>query len=130
MKWSVLPLLLSIVACGPATNRGNGDDGNGGGHDGVGSGSDGCSDSAKLVYVVDENNKLSQFDPTTKTFHDLGTLTCQASFGGTPFSMGVDRTATAFVLYSTGEVFKVDTSSPSLTCTKTSYTPQMGLTQF
>ena len=42
----------------------------------VGSGDDGCSAASKLVYVVDENNKLSQFDPTTKTFHDLGTLNC------------------------------------------------------
>jgi hypothetical protein len=128
MKWSVLPLLASILACGPATRNGNGDDGNGGGGDGAGSGSDGCSASAKLVYVVDEGNKLSQFDPTTKTFHDLGTLTCPASLGGTPFSMGVDRGATAWVLYSSGEVFKVDTGT--LMCTKTSYAAQLGLVQF
>jgi len=105
-----------------------GTDSNNGSNGSNGSGSDGCSDAAKLVYVVDENNKLSQFDPTTKTFHDLGTLSCPASAGGTPFSMGVDRTATAWVLYSSGELFHVDTTS--LACTKTTWATQLGLQQF
>jgi len=133
MKWSVLPLLLILavsVACGPSTRDPNqfGTDSNNGSNGSNGSGSDGCSDAAKLVYVVDENNKLSQFDPTTKTFHDLGTLSCPASLGGTPFSMGVDRTATAWVLYSSGELFHVDTAS--LACTKTTWATQLGLQQF
>ena len=46
--------------------------GSGGGN--AAAATDGCSDAAKLVYVVDENNKFSQFDPATKTFMDLGTL--------------------------------------------------------
>jgi hypothetical protein len=107
-------------------------DGHGNGHDSSGGGggdaANDCSDSAKLVYVVDQNNTLSQFDPSTKMFHDLGQLNCPAQIGATPFSMGIDRTATAYVLYNSGELFKVDTTS--LACTKTSWVTQLGLLQF
>jgi hypothetical protein len=125
-------LLAALVGCGPSSR--NGDDGFGGGGvdaSNVGSGSgggEGCSDAAKLVYVVDEDNQLSQFDGSTKTFHDLGTLSCPAQAGATPFSMGVDRTATAWVLYSSGELFSVDTTS--LACTKTTWSHPNGLMQF
>ena len=134
-------LLASVLlfACGPATR---GDDGPGNGNtgpdannnNGNGSGSgnqDGCSDAAKLIYVVDSNNQLSSFDGATKTFHDLGTLNCPAASGAQPFSMSVDRNATAYVLYSgvdqlsgnitSTEIFKVDTTQASLPCTKTSF---------
>jgi hypothetical protein len=125
---------LTLVACGPSSSRpdgngGGGGDGNGGGG---GDGNDGCTDAAKLIYVVDSNNQLSTFDGSTKTFKDLGALNCPASAGMTPFSMGVDRTATAYVLYSDGlsdgELFKVDTTS--LACTKTAWTTKLGLQQF
>jgi hypothetical protein len=120
-------VLLTFSACGPGSDRG--DDGSGGdGGSGSGSGNqDGCSDAAKLVYVVDSNNTFSKFDPATKTFSDIGQLACPTS-GGQPFSMGVDRNATAWVLYDTGELFKVDTSN--LNCTKTTWASQQGLLQF
>jgi len=116
-------ILVALVGCGPASRNGNGDDGttdanpNGGGDGNPNS--NGCSAAAMLVYVVDQNNQLSTFDPATKTFHDLGTLNCPATAGGTPFSMGIDRNATAWVEYSSSELFKVDTTS--LACTKTSF---------
>jgi hypothetical protein len=143
MKRTVLPLLLGIpvlVACGPST-RGDdfaGNDGRtgSGGSGSGGSGDDGCSAASKLVYVVDSNNKLSQFDPTTKAFTDLGTLNCPAPDPSyQPFSMGVDRNATAYVLYVSQtnngtsttingtKLFKVDTTSTALTCTATAFTP-------
>src|SRR5664279_3841245 len=134
MKRTVLPLLLGItvlVACGPNSRGddfGNGDGGNGSGGSG-GSGNDGCSDASKLVYVVDENKQLSQFDPVAKTFHDLGTLNCPAATGLQPFSMGVDRNANAYVLYAdqsgggaASKVFKVDTNTAGLPCTATTFT--------
>src|SRR5262245_52610451 len=93
-------------ACGPASSRPPDAKGGGDGNGGNGDGNDGCSDSAKLVYVVDVNHKLSTFHPPTKMFHDLGTLSCPSMFGATPFSMGIDRTPTAWVLYSSGELFK------------------------
>ena len=73
-----------LLACGPS---GRGDDGGGddtntgadGGGSGSGSNQENCTDAAKLVYVVDSNNTLSTFDPATKTFHDLGALSCPAT---------------------------------------------------
>ncbi len=126
MKGSTLVLVL-LAACGGPQDRPNGGDDTPGA-DAPGSNSDGCSDEAKSVYVVDQNNTLSRFDPPTKAFVDLGHLNCPASFGGTPFSMGIDRTATAWVLYSTGELFRVDTTS--LNCTKSTWASQSGLLEF
>ncbi|MDQ3339911.1 MAG: hypothetical protein M4D80_32530 [Myxococcota bacterium] len=124
MKYFVCALL---VACGGPSDRPP-DSGNNTGGEGNGSSGDGCSDEAKAVYVVDQNNTLSRFSPPTKTFMDLGKLNCPSSFGATPFSMGIDRTALAWVLYSSGELFRVDTTS--LNCTKSTWSPQAGLQQF
>jgi hypothetical protein len=129
MKRNLL-VVLALIGCGPGSRNGDGDDDNtpdsngGGGGDGGNSG-DGCSDASKLVYVVDENNKLSTFNPPTKVFADLGTLNCPAQFLATPFSMGIDRNATAWVLYSSGELFRVDTAN-NLACTKSSWQPGRG----
>jgi hypothetical protein len=59
---------------------------------------------------------------------DIGQLSCPAQALATPFSMGIDRNATAWVLYSSGELFRVDTTS--LACTKSAWTQQAGLAQF
>ena len=136
-------LLLScaLVACGPS-GRGDdiGGDDTGGSGDGGGSNQDNCSEASKLVYVVDSNNTMSQFDPATKTFKDLGPLTCQAPSGFNTFSMGVDRNATAYVLYVkadtlTGDpldskLFRVDTTATGLPCTATSFTPDPSMKEF
>ena len=139
-------LSCALVACGPSgrgddVGGGGGDGGNGNG-DGNGSGSNGdnCSEASKLVYVVDSNNQLSQFDPTTKLFKDLGVLACPAGSGFTPFSMGVDRNATAYVLYVNADpisgnpidskIFKVDTTATGLPCTATSFTPLSTMLEF
>ena len=121
-------LVLELAACGPnqrdpSTNPdgSGGGDGNGGGGDGSGTNGDGCSDEAKLVYVVDQNRKLSQFNPPTKTFTDLGTLACPAG-GASPFSMAIARDATAYILYDNGELFRVETKN-NLACTKTAWVP-------
>ncbi|HWU86937.1 MAG TPA: hypothetical protein VN253_06665 [Kofleriaceae bacterium] len=127
-------IVLGLAAgCGPS-DRGTGGGGGGtgdlpdsnpnpGGNPGGGNGnSDGCSDEAKLVYVVDDDGRLSQFDPPTKTFHDLGSLSCPAPLSATPFSMGIDRDANAWVLYSNGELFRVETKN-NLACTKAAWSP-------
>jgi hypothetical protein len=138
-------LATFLIACGPNTRGDDDDNGNTGVDSGNGSGSgsgnqDGCSDAAKLVYVVDSNNTLSSFDPATKTFKDLGTLSCAAASGAQPFSMGVDRNATAYVLYSgvnpltgdptSAEIFKVDTTKAGLPCTKTTFAGTADFMQF
>jgi hypothetical protein len=122
-------LSLGLVACGPSGRDENtGDDDGSGSGSGSGSGNmEGCSDAAKLVYVVDTSNKFSKFDPMTKTFSDLGTLNCPAS-GAQPFSMGVDRDAVAWVLYTNGKVYRVDTTT--LACTASSWSTQGSLFEF
>ncbi len=133
LNTAVLAGAIALVGCGPATRNPNGGDDDSttdanNNNNGDGGNDLGCSAAAMLVYTVDQDNKLSTFNPANKTFSDLGTLSCPASGGATPFSMGVDRTATAWVLYSDGELFHVDTTS--LACTKTSWTAQNGLMQF
>lgn len=128
----VLFACFFLVACGsdrtrPGNHGGSNADGSLSGDGGIASG-DGCSDQAKLVYVVDENNTFSSFKPDTLTLTDIGTLKCPAQFGATPFSMSVDRTATAWVLYNSGEVFKVNTQT--LACSKTSFAQSNGFVNF
>lgn len=138
-------VFLALAACGNsvATTGGTGGGGNqdggsgggasfGGGSGGAGGGASGsgggggatswdggCPDEAKTVYVVDADRTFSAFDPKTGTFRDIGQLACPAAAAATPFSMAVDRGATAWVLYSSGELFKVSTAT--LTCVKTAF---------
>jgi hypothetical protein len=89
---------------------------------GAAAAADGCSEAAKLIYVVDEDGRFSSFNPATTppSFVDIAReLTCPAQPGffglvkPTPYSMSVDRNAAAWVLYSTGELFRVDTAQGS-----------------
>jgi hypothetical protein len=150
MKRTVLAVGLGLslaAACGPSSrgdNFGNdGGNGSGGGSgSGNGSGGDGCSASAKLIYTVDQTNKLYSFDPTTKSFTSLGTLNCVSgndpTFGPDfePFSMGVDRNSQAYVLFVdqisglAPKIYKVDTQTAGLPCTLTSFSPPSGLAEF
>lgn len=88
-----------------------------------------CSaDGVDLIYVVDETYRLLSFDPRLvgmgDPFRQIGQLACPAGpavpgWIGTvaPFSMAVDREATAHVLYSSGEIFHVSTQNASCTAT-------------
>lgn len=122
-------IVLAVAACGPSPrHHGDGDGPDAGNDNGGGDGgdtgnpnSDGCSDDAKLIYVVDEGYQLSQFDPKTQSFKDLGTLSCPAG-SATPFSMAIARDASAWVLYSNGDLYHVDTKDPHLACTKSAWT--------
>ena len=109
-----------LVACGPAPRHdGTGDDDNTGPDAYVGN--NGCAMGTESIYTIDQfNYRLSRFDPATKTFADLGSLACPSSGGGTPFSMSIDRQANAYVLYNTGELFRV--AIAGLQCTKTTWT--------
>lgn len=87
---------------------------------------DNCVDAAKLIYVVGTGNELYSFYPPTLEFKQIGKLTCPVQGGPatgipTPFSMAVDRTGSAWVLYSDGNVFRVDVTNA--TCKNTAYEP-------
>lgn len=114
-----------VQACGSQTcQNGACVTGNGGG------GSNNCATGTQLIYVVDDSNDFLSFDPTTNTFTKLGVLSCNASsawpgFGGGqafPFSMSVSRAGNAWVLYSSGQIFKVPISDPTQ-CTDSGFTP-------
>ncbi|HEX4451174.1 MAG TPA: hypothetical protein VH143_09905 [Kofleriaceae bacterium] len=148
MRQSAVVLLVLACACGPNSRSSPGGDddsggdaggggGGGGGAGGGGSatGSDGCSDDAKLIYVVDQNNKLAKFDPSTKMFAQLGTLSCPAGTDSQgdpaePFSMAVDRNAQAYVLFSDDKIYKVDTTQTALPCTATTWKKTSSLAEF
>lgn len=127
--WSVVLVVAVVIACGPPSRNSPDGAGGGGGSGDANGSSSGCSDAAKAVYVIDQlSNHLSRFDPASKTFTDLGQLHCPTALGASPFSMSVDRTATAWVLYDSGELFKVDIAS--LACAPTTWTTQQGLKVF
>ncbi|MEO8704000.1 MAG: hypothetical protein ABI867_28375 [Kofleriaceae bacterium] len=78
------------------------------------------ADGVELIYVVDTSNNFLSFDPRKlpdDPFHLIGRLDC-TSFG-TPFSMSVDRGGIAWVLYSSGELFRV--SIQDAKCQPTTY---------
>jgi hypothetical protein len=74
---------------------------------------DDCSDAAKLVYVIDADGTFSSFAPDTLAFHEIGKVKCASS--GSPFSMSVDRSGAGWVVYDSGELFKVSTSDGQCT---------------
>ena len=70
-----------------------------------------CTEASQWIYTVDgSSSMLSRFDPATLTFTDIAMLNCPASSGG-PFSMAVDQNAVAWVVYSDGSLYKVDTGT-------------------
>jgi hypothetical protein len=84
------------------------------------------ADGVDLVYVVDEQNDFMSFDPRKlpgDPFTMIGTLSCPTQgpsiqTNGTtvmPFSMSVDRDGTAWVLYTSGELFRVSLTDASCT---------------
>jgi len=88
---------------------------------------DNCTDAAKLIYVVGNGNELVSFHPPTLAFNTIGKLACPVQGGPatgipTPFSMAVDRTGSAWVLYDDGNLFRVDVTDAS--CKGTAYVPE------
>jgi hypothetical protein len=83
------------------------------------------ADGVELIYVVDTSNNFLSFDPRKlpdDPFHLIGRLDCSSY--GTPFSMSVDRGGIAWVLYSTGELFRV--SIENAKCQATGFRPGTG----
>jgi hypothetical protein len=71
---------------------------------------DRCPDAgATYIYLVTESNNLIFYDPPSGTFGLVHSLDCPLIADSSPFSMAVDRTGLAYVLYADGELFKVST---------------------
>jgi hypothetical protein len=62
------------------------------------------------VYAITEEGALFRFYPPSATFDLIGYLDCVGETS-TPFSMGVDRSGIAWVEYSDGTLFRVDTAN-------------------
>jgi hypothetical protein len=75
---------------------------------------DDCAPAAKLVYLLSREGKLYSFNPGVSglaAYSEIGTLSCGST--GEPQTMAVDRKANAYVFYTSGEMFQVDTSNAS-----------------
>jgi hypothetical protein len=87
-----------------------------------------CPDAAAtLVYLISGDNVLFSFNPPTLALAEIGQIACPSS--STPYSMAVNRKGTAYVVFQSGELFKVSTGTAA--CTATPYAPgQFGFTTF
>jgi|GEM_PF-881783 len=73
-----------------------------------------CKPGTLFIYVANTENHLMRFDPISATFTDVGLLACETGWlAGTPFSMAIDRQATAWILYDDGKIFRVSTDDAS-----------------
>lgn len=80
-----------------------------------------CIDRAKLVYLLSSSDELLAFYPDQLLIKPVGTLACNGPDIGSPFSMAVDRNASAWVMYSGGmqgpSIFEVSTLDASCKAT-------------
>ena len=93
-----------------------------------------CGAAARTIYVVTSDDELMSFEPAmdAHTFTSIGRLQCPAGpewperGGGaaSPYSMAVGRHGSAWVLYTSGELFEVSTADAS--CRPTSFVPGRG----
>ena len=86
-----------------------------------------CAQETKQIYVVATDKVLYRFYPETLKFVRVGPLACPTTAG--TFSMAIDRRGTAWVEYTDGRLFAVNTSNGS--CKATAFPPgQTGFTTF
>lgn len=86
-----------------------------------------CADSVKQIFVLATDKALYRFYPDKLSFVRVGQVACPTSAG--TFSMAIDRRGTAWVEYTDGRLFAVDTNNAS--CRVTSFRPgQTGFETF
>jgi hypothetical protein len=78
-----------------------------------------CPDAGStFIYVVGSGSDLYSFYPPMVAFTRIGTLHCPVQqTSANPFSMAVDRTGVAYVLYTDGELFRVSTATAACEAT-------------
>jgi hypothetical protein len=88
-----------------------------------------CPDAGStLVYVITAQNELFSFYPPTLAFTKIGTISCPGSNGATPYSMAVNRTGTAYSVFTDGTLWQISTANAA--CKPTSYVPAVNGTPF
>jgi hypothetical protein len=86
-----------------------------------------CAEETQQIYVLGSNKGLYRFYPATATYTHVGQLGCPS--GGGTFSMAIDRRGVAWVVYTDGRLFQVDTHDAK--CKATSFQPgQTGFETF
>lgn len=80
-----------------------------------------CSTAAQFVYLVATDRVLWRFWPPTLELTKVGYLRCDNDTLEGPFSMAIDRHGTAWVLYYSGHVYKLDLASGG--CVDSGYVP-------
>jgi len=86
-----------------------------------------CAETTKQIYVLATDKALYRFYPDKVQFVRVGQVACPTSAG--TFSMAIDRHGTAWVEYTDGRVFAVDTADA--TCKTTPFMPgQTGFETF
>ncbi len=136
-RWlACLLVCVGLAACASGSRRPSGDGGGGIGDDGGGTTpfdagprppATGCEDSARWIYLVDSGNALLRFEPDSATLTEIGRVSCTPT--SQPFSMAVDRHATAYVLHQDHTIYEVSTADAS--CRPTGYVPnQLGFELF
>ena len=82
------------------------------------------------IYVVDEQTQgLAFFDPVKRTFTDVASPKCPVPPSVTPFSMALGRDGTAWVEYTNGRIYRVDSQTGA--CSSTTFQPdQQGFQSF
>ena len=89
---------------------------------------DACPIDLQQIFIITDSNWLLRFEPETLSVVPLGMVSCLAG-GASPFSMAVDKEGYAWVLYSNGSLWKVNTGDAS--CQSTNFTSgQQGFTMF
>lgn len=86
-----------------------------------------CADETKQIYVLGTDKTLYRFYPDTLKFVRIGVVACP-SVAGT-FSMAIDRRGTAYIEYTDGRLYAVNTYDA--TCKTTAFQPgQTGFENF
>ena len=86
-----------------------------------------CAEETKQIYVLGTDKSLYRFYPEKLEFVRIGTVACPSAAG--TFSMAIDRWGTAWIEYTDGRLFAVDTSDAS--CKPTAFQPgQTGFATF
>jgi hypothetical protein len=74
------------------------------------------------IYLISSENELLRFYPPDLSLTSIGTLKCPST--SYPFSMAVNRQGIAYVLFESGELFRVSTLTAS--CKATGFLPKQG----